>query len=93
MIFPSLYEGFGIPILEAQAMGTPVITSNTSSLPEVGGNAAYYVNPYNIDEIARAIANVVFNRQLHQSLSKKSLTNVKRFSCEKAAFQTLAVFD
>lgn len=92
-VFPSLYEGFGMPVLEAQACGTPVITSNTSSLPEVGGDAAYYVDPCNIEEIASAVANVVFNRRLREDFIDKGLVNVKRFSWEKVARQTLAVFE
>lgn len=92
-ILPSLYEGFGMPVLEAQAMGTPVVTSDVSSLLEVGGDAAYYVDPCDVEEIAEAIADVVLHRQLSQSLIERGLVNVNRFSWERAARQTLAVFE
>src|SRR5262249_31369801 len=59
VLFPSLYEGFGLPVLEAMLLGTPVVTSRTSSIPEIAGEAALYVNPYETDEIARAIKTIV----------------------------------
>jgi len=67
-IFPSLYEGFGLPPLEAMAHGTPVVTSNTSSLPEVVGNAAVLVNPENVFDIMRALHRVLLDQSLREKL-------------------------
>ncbi|MCK4352412.1 glycosyltransferase family 4 protein [candidate division WOR-3 bacterium] len=92
-VFPSIYEGFGLPPLEAMACGTPVITSNTSSLPEVVGDAAVLVNPYNIKEIADAIENVLTNKKLREKLISKGLERVKLFSWEKCAKETLKVYE
>lgn len=86
-IYPSLSEGFGLPVLEAMACGCPVITSNTSSLPEVGGNAAIYVNPNNLQEIAEALRSVG-----KLNLKQKSLQQAKKFSWEKTARETLTVY-
>ena len=68
VLFPSLYEGFGLPVLEAMLLGTPVVTSRTSSLPEIAGEAALYVNPYDIDDIARAIKTVAADPDLRKEL-------------------------
>lgn len=85
-IFPSLYEGFGLPILEAQAAGTPVVTSNTSSLPEVAGDGAIYVNPENPEDIAEKLHQVLTMPAMeYQSLVAKGYQNVERFSWEKCA--------
>ena len=81
-IFPSLYEGFGMPVLEAMAAGTPVITSNISSLPEVAGEAAILVNPYNIVEIAKAIENVIKNDRLKKEMIEKGLKQARKFTWE-----------
>lgn len=91
--YPSFYEGFGLPVLEAMACGTPVITSNVSSLPEVGGDAAVYVDPGRIEEIALSIKNVLSDNSLRQSLREKGLARSKNFSWENAARQTLRVFE
>jgi glycosyltransferase involved in cell wall biosynthesis len=88
-IYPSLYEGFGLPILEAQACGCPVISSNTTSIPEVGGNSIYFINPYNEDEIAKAILNITKDKKLREELIKKGYKNIKRFSWEKTARKVL----
>ena len=90
-VFPSLYEGFGIPVLEAGACGVPVITSNTSSLPEVAGDAALLVDPHDVDAIAEAMSRLVTDEALRAELSRRGLANVKRFSWEKCARETLAV--
>lgn len=79
-IFPSLYEGFGMPVLEAMAAGTPVITSNISSLPEVTGNAALLVNPHDIDEIAKAIEEVMSNKKLEEEMIREGLEQAKKFT-------------
>ena len=90
-VFPSLYEGFGIPVLEAGACGVPVITSNTSSLPEVAGDAALLVDPHDVDAIAEAMNRLVTDEALRTELSRRGLANVQRFSWEKCARETLAV--
>jgi len=90
-VFPSLYEGFGIPVLEAGACGVPVITSNTSSLPEVAGDAALLVDPHDVDAIAEAMYRLVTDDALRDELARRGLANVQRFSWEKCARETLAV--
>jgi glycosyltransferase involved in cell wall biosynthesis len=80
LVFPSLYEGFGLPPLEAMSVGCPVITSNTGSLPEVCGDAALYVDPYQVAEIKEAILALADNEDMRQEMRKKGLEQVKRFS-------------
>lgn len=91
-VLPSLYEGFGLPVLEAMACGTPVITSNISSLPEVAGNAAILVNPYDVEELAHAMYKVLDNKGLKRILIEKGLRRAKMFSWEKTARKTLEVY-
>jgi glycosyltransferase involved in cell wall biosynthesis len=93
LVFPSLYEGFGIPVLEAGACGVPVITSNTSSLPEVAGDAALLVDPHDVDAIADAMARIATDAELRAELERRGQENVKRFSWEKCARATLAVLE
>jgi glycosyltransferase involved in cell wall biosynthesis len=83
--FATLYEGFGIPVLEAQSVGVPVITSNASSLPEVAGEGAILVDPTNVEEIAEAIKRLVSDNALKSDIIRKGLENVKRFSWEQCA--------
>lgn len=83
--FPTLYEGFGIPVIEAQQCGVPVLTSNVSSLPEVGGDAALYVDPLNETEIADGMSTLLNDAQLREDLVKKGFQNAERFSWEKSA--------
>jgi len=90
-VLPSLYEGFGLPVLEAMKYGCPVITSNISSLPEAGGDAAVYVNPDSIEDIAEKIEKVVNDKALQESMRKKGLSQVKKFSWEKSAQEVLTV--
>ncbi|MDL1969854.1 MAG: glycosyltransferase family 4 protein [Candidatus Desulfofervidaceae bacterium] len=92
-IFPSLYEGFGLPPLEAMACGCPVVVSNAASLPEVCGDAAYYVDPYDVDSIAEGIYKVLTDENLRQSLIQRGLERAKLFSWGKTAEQTLEVFE
>jgi glycosyltransferase involved in cell wall biosynthesis len=92
-VFPSLYEGFGLPVLEAMACGTPVITSNRSSLPEVAGNAAILVNPDVEEQIADAIVNVITDDSLRQLLCQRGLERVKLFTWENTAHETLKLFE
>ncbi|MBI5555107.1 MAG: glycosyltransferase family 4 protein [Elusimicrobia bacterium] len=90
--FPSLYEGFGLPILEAMACGTPVITSNVYSMPEVAGEAAILVNPESTDEISAAINRLLQDEPFRKSLIEKGLRRVREFTWEKTAQSTLAVY-
>ena len=91
-VFPSLYEGFGLPPLEAMAHGTPVVTSNTSSLPEVVGNAAVLVNPENVFEIMRALHRVLLDQALRDKLKGRGYEQAKRFSWDASAQQILRVY-
>ncbi|MCW3974776.1 MAG: glycosyltransferase family 4 protein [Candidatus Bathyarchaeota archaeon] len=84
-VFPSLYEGFGLPVLEAQACGCPVIASNVSSIPEVGGDSVHYINPNNVNEIREGIIRILKDKKYKNMLIKKGLKNVKKFSLEKSA--------
>lgn len=92
-VFPSFYEGFGFPPLEAMAQGVPVITSDCSSFPEVVGDAAIMVNPYSSTQLAEAMAEILFNNELREKLIKKGLLRAKKFSWEKCARETLEVFE
>lgn len=89
----SLYEGFGLPLLEAMACGAPCISSNAASLPEVGGAAALYFDPRATDALAQLIARVVNDRALQDDLRAKSLARAKEFSWERTARETLAVYN
>lgn len=91
-VFPSLYEGFGIPILEAYACHCPVIISNTSCFPEIASDAAAYFNPYSEMEIADTIANVIYNQTLRAELIYKGSERLKLYSWEKAALQIKEVY-
>jgi glycosyltransferase involved in cell wall biosynthesis len=90
-VMPSLYEGFGLPILEAMKNGCPVLASNTSSLPEAGGDAALYFNPQDTEEITSKIRLVVSDAALREEMRKKGYEHVKKFSWEKSARKLLAV--
>jgi glycosyltransferase involved in cell wall biosynthesis/SAM-dependent methyltransferase len=92
-VYPSFYEGFGLPPLEAMACGAPVITSNTSSLPEVVGDAAILIDPHNAEEICQAMRLVLSNGDLRAKLRQQSLQRAKRFSWERVAKETLAVYE
>ena len=91
-VFPSLYEGFGLPPLEAMACGVPVICSNAASLPEVVGDAAILVDPLNIREMADAMRSVLTDDCLYRSLQEKGCAQVRRFSWERAARQLLNIY-
>lgn len=93
LLFPSLYEGFGFPILEAMSCGTAVITSNISSMPEVAGDAALLVDPHNVYALAEAMHGIVKSENLREHLAKKGLERVKMFSWEHCAEQTIQVFE
>lgn len=84
-LFPTIYEGFGIPVLEAQLCGTPVLTSNCTSLPEVGGEAAIYVDPYQVEDMAQGMIQVLKHPSRLQELVQKGFENAKRFSWSGSA--------
>jgi len=92
-VYPSFYEGFGLPPLEAMACGTPVITSNTSSLPEVVGDAGIMVDPYDVDGLADAMHEVLTNSGLMEEMIKKGLERAKMFSWERCARETSKVYE
>jgi glycosyltransferase involved in cell wall biosynthesis len=92
-LFPSLYEGFGLPVLEAMQLGTPVITGNTASLPEVAGDACITVNPYDTQEIARAIATLDADAGHRGELAARGLTQAARFSPAAHAERLASVYD
>ena len=93
LVFPSLWEGFGIPALEAMACGTPVITSNISGLPEVVGDAGILVNPYSVSSIAEAMKNVANNAQIRRDMSHKSLKRAAEFSWQKTGEKTKEILE
>lgn len=92
LLYASLYEGFGLPILDAFLCGLPVITSNTSSMPEVGGDGAIYVNPLDMEDMKKKLRQVMNDKGLRNEMIKKGLEQVKKFSWEKAARETFEVY-
>jgi alpha-1,3-rhamnosyl/mannosyltransferase len=90
--FPSLYEGFGLPPLEAAACGTPVLSSRAASLPEVMGDAAWYVDPYSPDEIAAGLEKLLIDETLRGRLTKAGPARAALFSWERCARQTLTAY-
>ena len=91
-VYPSLYEGFGLPVLEAMACETPVICSNAASLPEVAGDAAVLTDPQDIEEMAKGIDRLVKDRDFRLSVIEKGRIHVRRFSWTKTALKTYEVF-
>ncbi len=91
LVFPSLWEGFGLPVLEAMACGTPVITSNLSSLPEVAGDAAILIDPYRVEEITDAMQAIANDSGLRSHLSQLGLQRAKQFSWQKTGEATVEV--
>ena len=92
-VFPSLYEGFGFPILEAMRCGTPVLCANTSSLPELAGDAAIPVDPLNVESIAEGIRRLVEDEKLRQELIKRGKQQAQKFTWDAAAKNALAVLE
>lgn len=92
LVYPSLYEGFGLPVIEAMACGCPVICSNTSSLPEVAGEAAIFINPHNPEELADAIMLLLENESQRQQLIHLGFYRASKFSWEKTAEDTVKLF-
>jgi len=93
VLFPSLYEGFGLPVLEAMLLGTPVVTSRTSSLPEIAGDAALYVNPYETDDISRAIKMITADAGLRAELSERGRTQAELFSVARYKERVAALYN
>jgi glycosyltransferase involved in cell wall biosynthesis len=85
LIFPSLYEGFGLPVVEAMSCGTPCLLSKTSSLPEVGGKAALYFDPEDPDAIAKSMLKIYNNKSLREALSEEALKQAAKFSWKEYA--------
>lgn len=92
-VYPSLYEGFGFPILEAMACGVPVITSNISSLPEVGGKAVQYVTPNNSEQLSQKIIEIISSQSKRQKMVELGFQQAEKFSWEKTALETIKVFE
>jgi glycosyltransferase involved in cell wall biosynthesis len=92
-VLASFYEGFGLPILEAMACGTPVVCSNTSSMPELGGDAVRYFDPHDLHDMVKAISAVLSDPELRQEMRQRGLAQAALFSWERAARETLAVYD
>ena len=93
LVYPSLFEGFGVPVLEAMKYDCPVITSDISSLPEAAGDAAVYVDPKDVDDIAEKIRKVLEDKELRTSMIKKGHEQLKKFSWEKSARETLEILE
>ncbi len=92
MIYVSVFEGFGLPIVEAQAAGCPVITSKVSSMPEAGGDAAHYVSPNSVPEISNAINKLIDDNEYHSQLVVKGYENAKRFRAESYSNQLMEIY-
>ncbi len=92
-MYVSLYEGFGLPPLEAMACGTPVLTSNVTSIPEVVGDAALTVNPYDVEAIAHGIKRLVEDGELRAKLSRRGIARAKMFTWDKTAELTWRVLE
>lgn len=92
-VYPSFFEGFGFPPLEAMACGIPTIVSNTSSLPEVVGDGAIMIDPYNVDELTYAIKKVLEDKELKKDLTRKGLERAKKFDWEQTAKQVFDIFN
>jgi glycosyltransferase involved in cell wall biosynthesis len=90
--YPSLYEGFGMPILEAMACGTPTLTSNTSSMPEVAGDAVLIVDPYNVEDIVSGLRRLLSDAELRDSIRQKALARASLFDWGTAAQMTINAY-
>lgn len=92
LLYCSLYEGFGLPILDAFSIGCPVVTSNVSSMPEIGGNAVLYANPLDVEDMRKKITDAIEDVNLRKELIKKGYEQVKKFSWKKCAEQTKQIY-
>jgi len=92
-VYPSLYEGFGIPILEAMKVGTPVVTSSVTAMPEVAGDAALFVDPYDTDKMAEAMARVIKDEKLRAELREKGFERAKPYSWEATCSTYYKVYE
>ncbi|SHK68176.1 Glycosyl transferases group 1 [Anaerocolumna jejuensis DSM 15929] len=92
-VFPSIYEGFGIPPLEAMACGTPVVVSNQASMPEVIGDAGYYIDPYQVEDICDALQTLLGNDNLRKELSKKGISRAKEFTWSSAVNKLMKIYN
>ncbi len=93
LLFPSLFEGFGLPLLEAMACGTPVLTSNLSSMPEISGKAALLVDPYSEEQIAQGINRLFYDQKLKNQLKKLGIAQAQKYSWERCAEETLKLLE
>jgi glycosyltransferase involved in cell wall biosynthesis len=91
-VYPSLYEGFGLPVLEAMDCGVPVITSNVSSLPEITGDAAVLADPCDVESLAEAMQSLIESEEARASLRSRGLSQAARFSWERASRETLHIY-
>ncbi len=91
-MYPSFFEGFGLPILEAMSVGNAVISSNTTSMPEVGGDAVEYCDPYNMESMVNSLERVVLNEEYRTELKEKALAQAQKFSYNKAAMKLLKIY-
>ncbi len=92
-VYPSIYEGFGLPVLEAMSCGTPVITCNNSAIPEVGGDAALYVSPTSVSELTKAIMTLASDEKLRLEIGKKGIKQAAKFSWKETAKATVKIFN
>ena len=92
MAYPSMFEGFGYPVLEAMRLGTPVLTSNISSMPEAGGNAAHYVNPESLDEIRSGLCELLNDETYRKKLIEKGTRHAESFNTMRMTRETLEVY-
>ncbi|HQQ45646.1 MAG TPA: glycosyltransferase family 1 protein, partial [Bacillota bacterium] len=92
-VYPSLYEGFGLPPLEAMTCGTPTITANVTSIPEVVGDGAILTDPYNIDELTEKIYKAISDAEFREQLKEKALRRAYNFSWKKTAIETIKVYE
>lgn len=93
VVYPSLYEGFGLPLLEAMSVGTPVISSNAASMPEVGGEACLYFNPNSVDDLVTLIESTLKNKKQLSNLAEAGLNQYKKFNWKNTAMETIRVYE